>query len=513
VAVGLLCVGAVVLLVYFLFFLMPSPIGKLVPAEDSYVEAKEVEVKADFSRGVDPRTVTLKVDGKDVTMKSTLSERSISSRLPLEEGKHEASLEVAAGGLMGTRSAEWSFVVDTVPPTISITSNSVKATGNGTQVEVSFKGKTDPGSTVRVGREEVPVSSKGAFTGKAVASRARSVEVTASDSAGNNVSAYIVTQKPTVAKGAHVSVFIASSDSDLGKMVDLVRRTELNALQIDLKDEAGTIASLIDAPLIKKANSAIDYYELDPVVDKMRFQDIYTICRIVVFKDPKLGKARPDLAVQDSGGGVWGKGQWMDPYSKEVWDYNVAVAVAAARAGFNEIQFDYVRFPSDGNTDACVYPNQDSRKPGEVIDGFLAYAREKLAPYNVFTSADVFGLTASEQGEMGIGQKVSDVAKRVDYISPMVYPSHYNPGEYKIKSPESNPGDTVARSIADFKKAVKGTRAKLRPWLQDFSLRVYYSPDMVRRQINACEEAGIKEWLLWDPDCSYSEDALEKSSS
>lgn len=173
------------------------------------------------------------------------------------------------------------------------------------------------------------------------------------------------------------------------------------------------------------------------------------------------------------------------------------------------MQFDYVRFPSDGNTSACLYPHQDQRNPGQVIDDFLSYAREKLAPYNVFVSADLFGLTASDQGDMNIGQRVSDVANRVDFISPMVYPSHYNLGEYKIKVPEANPGETVTKSLEDFKKKIKGTQASLRPWLQDFSLKIPYTPDMVRRQIDASEALGIKQWLLWDPNCSYSESALK----
>jgi hypothetical protein len=213
--------------------------------------------------------------------------------------------------------------------------------------------------------------------------------------------------------------------------------------------------------------------------------------------------------VQSRSGGLWGNGTWLDPYSKEVWDYDLAVAEAAARAGFNEVQFDYVRFPSDGNVEDCVFPHQDARQPGQVINDFLKYAREKLSAYNVFISADVFGLTASKQGEMNIGQRVSDVARIVDFLSPMMYPSHYNPGEYDIKSPENNPADTVSHSVDDFKKAMKGTNAGLRPWLQDFSLKVAYTPDMVRRQIDACENAGVHQWLLWDPNCTYSEEALK----
>jgi hypothetical protein len=380
-------------------------------------------------------------------------------------------------------------------------------------VDVTFQGTVDKGAGVLVADKPIEVDKTGAFKGTAAASRARSLKVSAKDAAGNVSNSYIVTQKPPSAKGIHVSSFIAASDTDLAKLIGLVDRTELNAMEVDLKDEAGQIGFNIDNPLAQQVKAANDWIKLDACVDQMRYKDVYSICRIVCFKDPKLAKGRPDLAVQDKAGGVWGKGQWLDPYSKEVWDYDLSVAEAAAKAGFNEVQFDYVRFPSDGNTKTCLYPRQDARQPGQVIDDFLSYAREKLAPYNVFISADLFGLTASDQGDMNIGQRVVDVANRVDFISPMVYPSHYNLGEYKITVPEANPGETVTKSLEDFKKKIKGTQASLRPWLQDFSLKITYTPDMVRRQIDASEALGVKQWLLWDPDCTYSESALKPASS
>ncbi len=511
VAVGFACAGGLAFLFYFLFFMLPSPIGGLSPAKGSFARAPVVDVGATFSRPVKPSQLTLKVDGKDAIMNARVDARSITCKVPLSDGEHKALVEVDGGGLMGKRTATWAFMVDTKPPQLNITGKTVTDMKGTGQVKVAFKGTVDKGATVKIGKETLPVDSKGSFKGTSTASRGRSFKVTATDAAGNEAAAFVVTQKPVKAKGAHISVYIASSDSDMAKMYGLVERTELNALQIDLKDEAGQIGSLLDNQLAKTVNSLNDYIKLDAVVDQMRYRDIYSICRIVVFKDPKLAQGRTDLAVQDKAGGVWGKGQWLDPYSREVWDYNLAVAVAAAKAGFQEVQFDYLRFPSDGNTATCLYPHQDNRKPGEVIDGFLAYAREQLAPYNVFVSADLFGLTASKQGDMGIGQDVKTVATRVDYISPMLYPSHYNSGEYGIKSPESNPGDIVTKSVEEFKKVLAGSPSKLRPWLQDFSLRVAYTPDMVRRQIDACEKEGVNQWLLWDPDCSYSESALKKA--
>jgi hypothetical protein len=497
------------LLIWFFVFVYPSPIGGITPVEGSYVRNPAVDIKAKFSKPVKPGTVTLKVDGKEVTNNISVDKQALACQVALPDGKHEALLVVNGGGLMGKRTAGWQFTVDTTPPKLDLTSKKVTDLKGTGEVRVEFAGQTDPGSHVTIGKDTLSVDAKGNFKGTANSPRTRSLRIASKDGAGNEAAAFIVTQKPVTAKGAHVSIFIAASDSDLQKMIGLTERTELNSLEIDLKDEAGQIGFDIDNPLAQQSGAANDYLNLDSLVDTLRYRDVYTICRVVCFKDPKLPKVRPDLAVQSRSGGLWGNGTWLDPYSKEVWDYDLAVAEAAARAGFNEVQFDYVRFPSDGNVEDCVFPHQDARQPGQVINDFLKYAREKLSAYNVFISADVFGLTASKQGEMNIGQRVSDVARIVDFLSPMMYPSHYNPGEYDIKSPENNPADTVSHSVDDFKKAMKGTNAGLRPWLQDFSLKVAYTPDMVRRQIDACENAGVHQWLLWDPNCTYSEEALK----
>jgi hypothetical protein len=504
-------IGILAFLIYYLFFALPSPIGGLSPAKGAFVRAPVVDVKATFSREFKPSQITFTVDGKDALAKAKVSKKSVSGQVTLQDGKHQATVKVDGGGLVGNKTASWHFNVDTTPPELTIIKKTITDVEGGKEVKVTFKGKTDKNAEIKLGKEILPKDSKGVFTGSAVTSRARSLKITATDEAGNETDAYVVSQKPTQAKGVHISIPIASSGVDVEKMISMIERTELNALQVDLKDEWGKIGFVLDNDLVKEVGSASDDIEIDALVDRMRYHDVYSICRIVTFKDPLLAKAKPGLAVQDKRGGLWGSGQWLDPYSKEAWDYNIAVAEAAAKAGFNEVQFDYVRFPSDGDTSKCLYPNQDSRKPGEVIDGFLAYAREKLSPYNVFLSADLFGLTASDQGEMNIGQNVKDVAERVDYISPMVYPSHYNVGEYGVKSPENNPSTIVSKSLADFKKKIAGSQAGLRPWLQDFSLRVTYTPDMVRAQIDATKKAGINQWLLWDPECTYSEQALEKA--
>jgi hypothetical protein len=200
----------------------------------------------------------------------------------------------------------------------------------------------------------------------------------------------------------------------------------------------------------------------------MEDNHIYSIARIAVFKDPILANGSQKLAIHRKSGGLWrdrtGTG-WADPYSKAVWDYNIDIAIDAAKRGFKEIQWDYVRFPSDGRVSECVYPNKNNRTESEVISDFLQYARKRLEPYNVFMSADIFGLTSIAHHDMGIGQTIKLIADNVDYICPMVYPSHYANYEYGIPNPNSAPYQTVRLSLGDHVKEIQGTKAKVRPWL------------------------------------------------
>jgi hypothetical protein len=246
---------------------------------------------------------------------------------------------------------------------------------------------------------------------------------------------------------------------------------------------------------------------------KLREHRIFPIARIVCFNDPLLAGKRADWAIQNKNGGVWRdkKGSaYTNPYKREVWDYLLELAEEAADLGFQEIQFDYVRFPSDGKISDTAYPGQDSSME-DAIAGFLAYARERLEPKGVWVSADVFGLTLYEKDDMGIGQKIEKVAQNVDIVSPMIYPSHYYSGHYNIDNPNSHPYEIIKAATNDATRRLVGTGAVYRPWLQDFSLGgVTYGPEQVKKQIEAVEELGYQEWLLWDPSVKYTEGALEK---
>ncbi len=300
-------------------------------------------------------------------------------------------------------------------------------------------------------------------------------------------------------------------------LLDMIRRTELNAVVIDIKDESGEVSWLPEREWGNLAGAGRRKIR-DPaaLIESLRREDIYVIGRIVTFQDPILAEARPDLAVQDTKGGIWrttkGIG-WGDPFSEEVQRYNIELAIEALELGFQEIQYDYVRFPSDGDLNRAWFRHRDLRPETRVIQQFLARARSEIVPRGGYISADLFGLVTLATDDMGIGQRLDMIAQEVDYVSLMLYPSHYAKPEYGISDPEADPYQTISLSVKDAKRRIAGTRAKLRPWIQDFSLKVRYTPKEVRAQIQALEDEGITEWLLWNAGNRYTEDALRPAGA
>jgi len=314
---------------------------------------------------------------------------------------------------------------------------------------------------------------------------------------------------PEEVRGIHVTMALASLDGKLKEYLKLVNEG-MNTIELDVKDENGEVGFVTSAvPLAREVGAARPYYRPREAARMIHAKDVYLIGRVVVFEDPLLSAGRPELAIKNPDGSVWhndaGLG-WTNPYDKRVWDYNVSVAEVAARAGFDEIQFDYVRFPTDGDIDSIVYPGKTSTPPGWVIAEFVHYASKRLKPLGVRISTDVFGLAATR--DLGIGQIPKRIAKYVDAIYPMVYPSHYGPGEYGIEDPNASPGPTVEWSLSDFRREMKAGKAELIPWLQDFSYGRSYDISDVKAQIEAARLMGARGYLLWNPLGVYSPGAL-----
>ena len=312
---------------------------------------------------------------------------------------------------------------------------------------------------------------------------------------------------PAEMRGVHVTMPLASLPGRIDRYLAV---PGLNTLELDIKDENGEVGFVSGAPrLARRIGAAKRYYRPRQVVARTRKHGVYLIGRLVVFQDPMLAEARPALAVRTADGSVWRTSAghaWTNPYDRRVWAYNVAVARAAAKAGFDEIQFDYVRFPSDGDVSSAVFGRAGRRANGWVIAAFVHYAAERLRPLGVRVSVDVFGLSATR--DLGVGQVPRRLARYVDAVYPMVYPSHYRSGEHGLNDPSSEPGVTVSRSLRDFRKAMRGRKAKLIPWLEDFSLGRTRTPDEVRAQIDAARTSGAAGYLLWNPLGEYTDGAL-----
>jgi hypothetical protein len=314
---------------------------------------------------------------------------------------------------------------------------------------------------------------------------------------------------PREVRGVHVTMALAGLEGKIEEYTAL-KAYGLNTLEVDVKDENGKIGFVSPnmPKLAREVGAAQPYYDVARVVQTVHAAGMYLIGRVVVMEDPTLSAARPDLALLNPDGSRWlnaGGLGWVNPYDQRVWRYVVGVGKAAAEAGFDEVQFDYVRFPTDGDVSQIIFRHKVKEAKGTTIARFLRYAGSQLHPLGVRVSADVFGLAATH--DLGIGQVPKKVAPYVDTLYPMVYPSHFGSGEYGIQDPDAYPGRTVARAILDFRRQLKG-KVTLIPWLQDFSLQHQYSLIEVTDQIAATRRQHTGGYLLWNPEGIYTREAL-----
>ncbi len=327
-------------------------------------------------------------------------------------------------------------------------------------------------------------------------------------------------------KGIYMTGNTVGYQERFNKLIDLIKTTEINAVVIDVKDDEGLMTYSSNLPDVEftGANKNVRIKDINAVMKVLRENNIYSIARIVTFKDRRAGDKYANLAVKDTSGGIWRDRHgmsWLNPYNSESWDYIVDIAEEAATKGFNEVQFDYVRFPTDGNTKIIDYgASAAGKSKAEAIAEFLAYGRDRLSKKGVVVSADVFGLVTTAADDMRIGQHLESIARSVDVICPMVYPSHYGKGSYGVAEPDFEPYKIVNRSMTVAQQRVDAIKdvskkALLRPWLQDFTasyLPKYqrYGAAEVRAQIKATYDAGAEEWLLWNAGNKFTAGALNQ---
>lgn len=324
--------------------------------------------------------------------------------------------------------------------------------------------------------------------------------------------------KPFDAKGLYLTHFGVSSRLLRNRVLGLIEETELNAVVVDVKGDRGLLSSRYDIPLAAEIGALRlpTIKDVKSFVNDLHQRNIYVIARIVVFKDNILANARPEWAIRDTRTQKpWVDREelaWVDPFRQEVWEYNIAIARAAAEAGFDEIQFDYMRFPTDGKLAAAKYsqPNTMENRV-KTINAFLKRTSEQLLPYNVYFSGDVFGYTPWNYNDTDIGQRIEDVAEHLDYLCLMVYPSGYHLGIPGYRNPVQHSREVVYYTLEKASKRLNGQSRKLRPWLQNFRDYAFdrrpYTATEIRQQIEACEQARSSGYLLWDPSNKFNHTA------
>jgi hypothetical protein len=328
---------------------------------------------------------------------------------------------------------------------------------------------------------------------------------------------FVVTHIPTPnpLKAVYMTSWAGGNEKFRKHLFDLIDNTEINAVVIDVKDYSGKISFQVTDPELIKIGSAENRIpDIKEFIGKLHDKGVYVIGRISSFQDSYLINIYPESAVKNKVGGIWQdyKGvKWLDPGSEQVWKYLVAIGRESYAVGFDELNFDYIRFPSDGNMQDIVYPWSHDRTRREVMSSFFSYVREQFATSSIPLSIDLFGLTTSADGDLGIGQNLSDALMYFDYVAPMVYPSHFAKGFIGIPKPAEKPYEVIKYSMdqAIMRANLASTSPdKIRPWLQAFDLGAVYTPAMVRAQIQATYDAGLTSWMLWNAGSVYNKEAL-----
>ena len=372
-----------------------------------------------------------------------------------------------------------------------------------------------PNAIVTVGGAEIRTDARGAFRAPIVAATA--IRVRAYGYGRREAAIDALRQPPAEIalvpfqpKAVYLSVFGIGSRTLREAVLDLVETTELNALVIDVKGDRGLIAYRSAIPLASQvgAQRVITIPDLPGLLSTLRQRGIYTIARVVAFKDDPVASARPDLAVHRRDGSLYRDREglaWTDPHAAEVRAYNIAVAREAALAGFDEIQFDYARLP---DTTGLVFREPDTQQHRTAaIGGFLSEARRALLPYNVFLAVDIFGYVCWNADDTGIGQQLERIVEAVDYVSPMLYPSSFQFGIPGFRNPLQHPDEIVRKSL---QRAVERTglpAMRFRPWLQAFPDYAFggrsFTNGEVRAQIIGADSIGTNGWMLWNPRNRY----------
>jgi hypothetical protein len=339
---------------------------------------------------------------------------------------------------------------------------------------------------------------------------------------------------PESVKAIYISSWVAGSPEIRKNLIKLIDETEINAVVIDIKDYTGKVVFKTNGKKIEEFESTeVRIRDIRELIKSFHDKGVYVIGRISAFQDAHMVVKKPDWAVKrESDSGVWKdrKGiSWIDPGSEEMWDYLVEIGRESFALGFDELNFDYIRFPSDGDMNDIYYPFSDGQKKVDVMGRFYAYLNSQFrgsivknedginVPYigtdEPVLSADLFGMVTSNYDDLNIGQVIEVAFPYFDYIAPMVYPSHYPKTFLGFDNPSAKPYEVIHYAMSkavERAKIASTSPSKLRPWLQDFSLGTTYTPEMVRAQIQATYDTGLNSWMLWSASNKYTQSALHE---
>ncbi|MBA3745185.1 putative glycoside hydrolase [Sporichthya sp.] len=468
--------------------------------------------------------VTLKLDGKEV-QGSEEGGNIVFKPSDLAEGKHTFSAS-KSGSLGRTASATEDFVIDTAAPVLTIDK---PAEDKPAAADAPYKltGKVEGAKEFKVDDKVVEIGKDGTFSVDYEKTPA-SIRVWAVDEAGNVVEQTVSSNlRHAGMRSVHMTALAWAYKPLKDPIIQLLKDKKIDNIQLDIKDEDGIIGYDSEVPLADEAGASKATYNLAEAVKEIHDLGGTVVGRIVAFRDPKLAKwalseGKTDMVIQDRSGnaynaGSYGAASFTNFGNAEVRQYNIDLAVEAAKAGMDDIMYDYIRRPeanqSQGGLEGQRFPGLEKSSIAGVTDAemgivdFVDQASEPIHEAGAGVGAAVFGISSFTP--VSVAQNIPLMAKHLDFINPMVYPSHWGPGEFSVAKPNSQPYDIVKRSLQDFNRQVLGTDCVIIPWLQDFSLGVSYGAAEVRDQIRATKDVGINSWILWNATAKYTASALE----
>ncbi|MFI5777569.1 putative glycoside hydrolase [Nocardia sp. NPDC051570] len=472
-----------------------------------------LELRVD-ARGHDPHAVRLKLDGTEVTGRID-GDAVLYHPEHLADGTHTFAAEIPPGGPFGFLrtgpGAFATFTVRTTPPELELAA--AQSAPTSFRQPMTVRGTAIGAERVRIGEQSVTPGPDGHFE-ISLPHALVGAEVVAVDVAGNQTVRKIENGIDLGhMKAVHVTAHAWTYDPMREGVLDLARQGRINTVQLDIKDEDGIVGYDSQVPLARESGAVEKLYDAPAVLRQLHDLGLRVVGRIVAFRDPIVADwawhtGHQDWVIQDPSGNPYSSRYGPIAFTNfahpAIRDYNIALAVEAARLGFDGIMYDYVRRP-DGPLSAMAFPGLTDNPNASIAD-FLRQSRDPVHDAGAHLSAAVFGIAVNRPDE--IAQDITLMSRYVDYIAPMVYPSHWNPGEYNVPNPNSEPYDIVLRSLQDFRARTAGSTAIILPWLQDFSLGVAYGDAEVRAQIDATRASGIDGFFLWSPEVSYHEGAL-----